>query len=108
MNVDDMNGVGTRVLHAHRRKRVNQFVHRARALRFKARGFLNKTRNSKLIALIKERRWRLHKFMKPLREGSGNAKARKLLANSLRRDFALTHAFLRDGFIFVEAGPLCL
>ena len=56
MNVDHMNGVGASVLHAHRRKRVHKLLHRAGALRFKARCFLNQPRNSLLITLIKERR----------------------------------------------------
>ena len=66
MNVDDMNGVGARVLHTHRRKRVNKFIHCASALRFKARCFLNEPRNSKLIALIKEWSGRLHEQPMPM------------------------------------------
>ena len=66
MNVDDMNGVGARVLHTHGLERVHKFAHRARALRFKASCFLNKTRKAELIALIKERSAGLHEPSMPM------------------------------------------
>ena len=43
-----------------------------------------------------------------MREGASHAHLRKLLANIACGAFTLAHAFTRDGFILVVAGPLLL